>query len=324
MIFVILQNGLYIDSISLPNIKIKQLYIKWNEKLNISFRYSGKINENTHFIDLNLETFEDNFSMEFFRLRKRFAYLQDNFVLLTSESLWYPISGTTYAPSRPAIYLPDFTKFSLKVKTASNLTPVSQGLVTKISDSETQFTPEFALPKLSLLIADYKKYTVDVNGIEYSLYTKKSNEYFEEHFVEIEDSIPQLIRDLQNEYETFIGFKYPFKRFALAEVPVQFALDKHIWSIASDAVQPEMIFYSEKDVKIVLFPSCRIFPFNNLSNHFNIHGIAVYEKCFFSPAVKFFCFVIYSVLIKLYTVKNLMTREEKKNLGNGCSVISLS
>jgi hypothetical protein len=31
-----LQNGIHVENISLPNIKIKQLYIKWNEKLNVS------------------------------------------------------------------------------------------------------------------------------------------------------------------------------------------------------------------------------------------------------------------------------------------------
>lgn len=37
-LFLVLQNGLYLDSISLPNIKVKELYIKWNEKLDISFK----------------------------------------------------------------------------------------------------------------------------------------------------------------------------------------------------------------------------------------------------------------------------------------------
>ena len=36
--FIILQNGLYIDSLSLPNIKVKQLYIKWNEKIDVSIQ----------------------------------------------------------------------------------------------------------------------------------------------------------------------------------------------------------------------------------------------------------------------------------------------
>ncbi len=40
MTFIILKNGLYIEDISLTNLKIKQLYIKWNEKLDISIKES--------------------------------------------------------------------------------------------------------------------------------------------------------------------------------------------------------------------------------------------------------------------------------------------
>jgi hypothetical protein len=36
MLFFVLQNGIHVENISLANIKIKQLYIKWNEKLNVS------------------------------------------------------------------------------------------------------------------------------------------------------------------------------------------------------------------------------------------------------------------------------------------------
>lgn len=36
ILFIMLQNGIYIDNISFPNIKAQQLYIKWNEKLNIT------------------------------------------------------------------------------------------------------------------------------------------------------------------------------------------------------------------------------------------------------------------------------------------------
>jgi len=34
-IFVLLQNGIYLDDISISNIKAKKLYIKWNEKISI-------------------------------------------------------------------------------------------------------------------------------------------------------------------------------------------------------------------------------------------------------------------------------------------------
>ena len=227
---------------------INNIKILPSEKRMLDISYRGKINENTHFIDQDMEDYEDNFSVELFRLRKRYAYLQENFVCLTSESLWYPVSGVGHASIKPAIYLPDFTNYTLTVKTNKNLTAVSQGKMAKQSAGEYQFKPEFPLPKISLLIADYKKYSIDVDSVEYSIYVRDGNQYFEEYFNELYDSIPQLIRELKNEYETFINFKYPFKRFILAEVPVQFSTDKHIWSISSDAVQPEMIFFPEKGV----------------------------------------------------------------------------
>jgi len=219
-----------------------------DEKHQIVLRYKGSIDENTHFLDQDLEDYEDNFSFEIFRLRKRYAYLNEDFVCLTSESLWYPISGVGYASNNPTLHLPDFTNFTLKVKTSDKLVAVSQGEVTKPEAGIYQFKPEYPLPKISLLIAEYKKYAIEIDSVEYNLYTKEGNQYFEEHFKEFTDSLPHLIKELKNEYETFIGLDYPFKRFILAEVPIHFALDKHIWSVSSDAVQPELTFVLEKGV----------------------------------------------------------------------------
>ena len=36
LVFIVLQNGVYIDDLSVPNLKIKKLYIKWNKKINIT------------------------------------------------------------------------------------------------------------------------------------------------------------------------------------------------------------------------------------------------------------------------------------------------
>jgi len=44
-IFILLQNGLYIDNISVPNVNVKQLYIKWNEKVDISIKEISIINK---------------------------------------------------------------------------------------------------------------------------------------------------------------------------------------------------------------------------------------------------------------------------------------
>jgi ABC-type transport system involved in multi-copper enzyme maturation permease subunit len=228
--------------IALSNKLNKAKYIE------LAISYEGSIDERTHFLDLNPKLEEDNFSAVMFRVRKRFSYLQNNFVCLTNEALWYPISGVGFASLNPVLHSPDFTNFKLKVHTKNNLTPISQGKLTTISDSIFEFQPESALPKISLLIGDYQQYSTTVDSIEYSIYSIKGNQFFLQHFDSIQDSLPSLIRELKNEYETKLDLEYPFKRFALAEVPIQFALDKHIWSISSDAVQPEIIFYPEKGV----------------------------------------------------------------------------
>lgn len=219
-----------------------------NDQVKITFGYSGSINENTHFIDQNPDNYEDNFAMEIFKARKRYAYLQKDFVCLTSESLWYPISGVTYATNKPAYYQPDFTQFTLKVTTDESLTAVSQGQITNYENGVFEFTNDYVLPKISLLIADYDKYSVTVDSIEYSIYSTKGNDFYLNHFTEFKDTMPAIIRELRDEYGTLLNLNYGFNRFSFAEVPIHFALDKHIWSVTSDAVQPEIMFYPEKGV----------------------------------------------------------------------------
>lgn len=46
-IFIVLQNGLYLDNISIPNVKIKQLYINWNEKIDIKIEHLSIYNKNS-------------------------------------------------------------------------------------------------------------------------------------------------------------------------------------------------------------------------------------------------------------------------------------
>ncbi|MBN2597093.1 MAG: hypothetical protein JXR82_09960 [Marinifilaceae bacterium] len=246
----VLQNGKNLDFTRQKHLLkiIPSQYLLKNESTKLDITYNGSIDERTHFLDLNPELTEDNFTAEMFRIRKRFSYLQDNFVCLTSDALWYPIAGVGYASNNPALHSPDFTNYNLKVQTSNNLIPISQGKVIKVEDGVFEFHPESALPKISLLIGDYIKHSIQIDSIEYSIYNIRGNEFFLKHFDVIQDSLPSLIRELKNEYETQIDLEYPFKRFALAEVPIQFALDKHIWSISSDAVQPEIIFYPEKGV----------------------------------------------------------------------------
>ena len=214
----------------------------------LTINYEGSINENICFIDQKPEEYEDNFALEMFKARKRFAYIQKDFVCLTNESLWYPISGVTYANNKPAYHQSNFTQYNLKVKTKEDLVAVSQGKQTNPESGLFLFENDYPLPKISLTIAKYNKHSITVDSIEYNIYSTQGNDFYLEHFTEFKDTMPAIIRELRDEYETLLDLKYGFNRFSFVEVPVHFALDKHIWSVTSDAVQPEMILYPEKGV----------------------------------------------------------------------------
>jgi len=222
--------------------------IKPNRKAELSLSYKGMINENTCFLDQDLENYKDNFSFEIFRIKKRYSYLNKSFVLLTREALWYPVAGVGFSSDNPASYTPGFTNYSLTVITDTNLYAISQGSMSQSEPGVYHFSTDVPLPQISLLIGDYIKYSVVVDSIDYNLFTIAGNDYYKEYFTDINDSLPGIIRELKNEYETQLGFEYPFKHFSLAEVPIQFDLSKHIWSLTSDAVQPEITFYIEKGV----------------------------------------------------------------------------
>lgn len=218
------------------------------DSLNIAIQYDGTINEDVCFIDRTGDDVIDNFRFELFTIRKRYAFLQDNFVCLTSEALWYPTAGVGYATIKPFCYFPDFTRFTLNVKTLPKLTAISQGEILKAANGLYWFKPERALPKISLLIGAYHLSQLKVDAVEYRLYSFENNMYYKSYFNALGDTLKGLLKDIKKDCESRAGRSYPFSRFTLAEVPVHFVLDKHEWMLQSDAVQPEMIFYPEKGI----------------------------------------------------------------------------
>lgn len=218
------------------------------EEITLNIHYGGNIDERICFLDKTGENEKDIFNIEVFTLRKRYSFLQGNYVCLTSEAMWYPSTWIGYAPEKPFFHGQDLIDFSLEVKTDAKLTAISQGKVIARQKGTYSFEPEFPMPKINLIIGDYQKKSIKVDSIEYQVYTLKGHDYFVENFKDLKDTVPELIRDLKKSYEAEIDFKYPYKRFSLTEVPIHFCLDKHEYSYTSDALQPEMILCPEKGV----------------------------------------------------------------------------
>ena len=61
-LFIILQNGLLLDNISIPNVTIKKLYIKWDKKINISIKDIKILQKKSNNSKINLKEMQGYFS----------------------------------------------------------------------------------------------------------------------------------------------------------------------------------------------------------------------------------------------------------------------
>ncbi len=218
------------------------------EKCVVKIIYQGELNENYAFVDLNEDEYNDVHNFDLLKMRKRTAFINSNFVCLTSASGWYPTAGAGYSTIYPYFKPKDFSKFSLRVRTDPDLLPISQGLVENFGEGDFKFTPEYPLSQISLSIGNYVKKSVTVDSIEFSIYTIRGNDFYTDFFEEIKDTLAYQIKDLWSRKKMDLGIKYPYARFSIVEVPVHFRKDVHKYSIVSDAVQPEIIYYPEKGI----------------------------------------------------------------------------
>lgn len=217
-----------------------------NQTCTLTLRYDGQIDENIAYLDIDDETFYDTkLNNKMHRFGKRYAYTQDNYTLLTPEILWYP---ATTAPVHPAVtydIAKDFAHYTLSVSNLNGKTPVSQGKVTQNGDTIT-FTNTTPLTGISLSLGNYEKLAINVDSVDYELYYFKGHDYFKKGLDELNDTISYVIKDLRSSIETSKNKVYPFNKFVLTEVPVQFTSYIRNWKGYTEVVAPELVFVPEK------------------------------------------------------------------------------
>ena len=222
----------------------------------ISISYSGSINEDACYIDINEIEREVNNKKGNYTIDKRYSFITSDYVLLTEESLWYPVAGIPYGSMYPKSMERDFVNFELKVKTNGELTALSQGQSQKIGEGNFVFNPEVPLPQLSLIIGDYEKKSITVDDIDFNIFVRTGHDFFSRYFTELrEKALIKTIKDLKNSFEVQLNIDYPYKRFSLIEVPVQFIAHKRLWKLNTDTVQPEQVLLAEKGIFIPKFKS---------------------------------------------------------------------
>lgn len=216
------------------------------ERRNFTFYYGGKAEESVAYLDIRKTHMEALKHIQVATLDKKPGIIDDDFLLLTPELLWYPTAGVGF---NLKTFLPaelDFVRFSMSVELDSNMTAIAPGAVSK-KNGASHFEPETDLNAYSLVVGPFEKRTLEIEGVEYNLYLKPDHDYFSKFFPLISDSLDVMIKEAKDDYELDeLDMYYPFKRINLVEVPIQYHAYERPYIQTIETVLPEMIFLPEK------------------------------------------------------------------------------
>lgn len=222
------------------------------KEVKVRLRYHGTIRESAAHLEVDQKRFESAIDYFMFSLQKKYAFLQPDYVLLTKDVLWYPDTRIGYSRKSTAKQLLSFIDFELKVKTPEGMLPISQG--EQVVDGNVhQFTPEYPLPQISLVIGKYEKKEITVDSVTYAVYHYPKNNYFVKQLDQLADTLSYLITDIVDEYEDAQKLSYPFRRLQFVEIPLQFTAYNKIYESQQAFIQPETVFWPEEGSDIRQF-----------------------------------------------------------------------
>lgn len=218
--------------------------------------YAGRVDENVCYLDVPQDIIEkDRRAMDLIcPFGKRYAFLDENFTLLTPEVLWYPTTKPAVNARAPYAIDKDFTLFSLEVVVPGNKTVISQG-ERKIDDGVVSFVNEHVLTGIALCSGEYETRIVTIDSVVCELNVfKRASSFFEV----IESCKNSSLEKVKRKIEAQMGRSYPFSRFALVESPVSFTSYYRYGLGGSEFVQPELVFLPERFTRQHGFSSKKI------------------------------------------------------------------
>lgn len=255
-IYLTLNPGLTVDEALINNEPVKihrdlqivafadNINIAPGEELQLRMKYRGYIAESAAHLEVDQKRYASSNDYLMFSLNKKYAYLQDDYLLLTNDVLWYP--NTTVGYNRKSNSgRRSFVNFRLNVKAPPGKTPVSQGRAVRQAETH-QFFPEYPLPQISLAIGDYEEKAITVDGVEYAVFHNPKNDFFVRHLDQLADTLSHLITDGVDEYEDAQRLSYPFQRLQFVEVPIHFTAYDKIYESHQAYLQPESVFWPEE------------------------------------------------------------------------------
>lgn len=217
------------------------------DTVSLSVTYGGRLDNSFCYLDIPEKELNERNTADIFSIDKQYSFQTENYMLLTPETYWYPRPGTGYSDESPDWQQTYFSRFSLNVTPLPGLVPVSQGEGTDSGDGSYMFRPEYPAQAISLAAGKYRRKSFVRDSIRYSVWHIEGNDGFYATALDsIRDTIPAIVQEMKEDIERRYRFDYPFKRFSIVEVPVQFSCYPRAWSLAQETVQPETVFFPER------------------------------------------------------------------------------
>ena len=177
---------------------------------------------------------------------KRYAFVNPDYLLLTPESLWYPVSGIPYGVVFPDADEKDFVEFTLDLSTGSSLTVISQADVVDNGNGTFTVNPDSKLTGLTLIAGEYEERSADIDGVAVRLFMRPGHDYYSRYFDGYGDIVVERLKQLKRDLEHEQGADYPYRRFLIVEAPAQYYAYVRPCRTNTDAVQPQMAIFREK------------------------------------------------------------------------------
>lgn len=225
------------------------------DSVSLQLEYSGKIDERICYLDVADDVYS---SFKVFpgglpyRFARCYAYVGDDFMLLTPESIWYPVTSPPVVTSRDVVMRGMyFTRYTLRVVGEKDRVVISQGKCLREKDSRL-FDAGHALPALSVCMGNYERKYLKDAGTLYEIYCFKGHDFFSAHF-KGKKAVREMIDFQKYNNLGLRGGELPLERLALVETPFSFYAYSRLGQLGSEYVQPEILFYPEWGVELEYF-----------------------------------------------------------------------
>lgn len=211
----------------------------------LTIYYSGKVHEAFCYPNYSDNIKDNRYRILMVNVRKRQAFLEDDYVLLTPEVQWYPATGLNYYPTNPARIKIDFARYVLRAKSEKNLKVVSQGWPEE-KDGFYTYSAGFPLTGLTVAMGNYSADRIKVDSVEFISWHYPGNDFYKNDFAELKDTLSQLISGFMRDLESGFGTPYPFNVLTLIEAPVQFFSFPRNNTQTRAEVQPSLVILPER------------------------------------------------------------------------------